>query len=317
LGRFELWLRVRDCGDAAVILERGLPELTRLAVNYLRGAFATMELSTSQVGHLISAIRRLVLVAEALGAVIPDHPVHLRTLWRIHRAWQLAVPSEFRTPVSYKSCLAIAITLWLQGRWGVALLTLLGWHCLLRPSEARMLRWSDILTFGPEDRHRYEGVYGIIRIEDPKTRRVIGHATHQHVLLECLGLATLLRACRAAMATSPPDARIWAGADHEYFRIFVGVARDLGLASLHLTPGGLRGGGATDHWLRRRDVQALRRRGRWTNVKTLERYVQEGASQLQQQQSLPNAAAARLDSLAALAPAFFTEAAAAYGPGQV
>ena len=38
---------------------------------------------------------------------------------------------------------------------------------------------------------------------------------------------------------------------------------------------GLRGGGATDHWLRNQNLPALRRRGRWANEKTVERYVQE------------------------------------------
>ena len=87
------------------------------------------------------------------------------------------------------------------------------------------------------------------------------------------------------------------------------IVKGLGLAPLHLTPGGLRGGGATDHWLRRRDVQALRRRGRWTNIKTLERYVQEGASQLQQQRLIPRTAADTLEQLTQIAPAFFEEAA--------
>ena len=41
-------------------------------------------------------------------------------------------------------------------------------------------------------------------------------------------------------------------------------------------PAGLRGGGATDSSLRTRDVMALRRRGRWTQLETLDRYLQKG-----------------------------------------
>ena len=39
---------------------------------------------------------------------------------------------------------------------------------------------------------------------------------------------------------------------------------------------GLRGGGATDDFLRQGNVERLRRRGRWCNLVTIERYVQEG-----------------------------------------
>ena len=49
----------------------------------------------------------------------------------------------------------------------------------------------------------------------------------------------------------------------------------LGVDSLHLVPSGLRGRGATDYFLRTRNIPNLRRRGRWTSEKTLERYVQE------------------------------------------
>eukprot|EP00973_Karenia_brevis_P004915 677509-Karenia_brevis.AAC.1 len=42
------------------------------------------------------------------------------------------------------------------------------------------------------------------------------------------------------------------------------------------TPAGLRGGGATDFFLRHQDTLALRRRGRWTQLITLDRYLQEG-----------------------------------------
>ena len=49
---------------------------------------------------------------------------------------------------------------------------------------------------------------------------------------------------------------------------------------LHFTLGGLRGGGATEHLLKRHNVPLLRRRGRWTQLNTLDRYLQEGLSAL-------------------------------------
>ena len=51
---------------------------------------------------------------------------------------------------------------------------------------------------------RYEKVYGIVQITEPKTRRMTGHATQQHVLLECPGIFQLVN----AMKTSIPDHKL-------------------------------------------------------------------------------------------------------------
>ena len=70
---------------------------------------------------------------------------------------------------------------------------------------------------------------------------------------------------------------IWTPPPERHRPLFKQVLKHIGVQSLGLTPAGLRGGGATDFWLRTRDVPALRRRGRWSNEKTLERHLQEGA----------------------------------------
>ena len=49
---------------------------------------------------------------------------------------------------------------------------------------------------------------------------------------------------------------------------------------LRFTVGGLRGGGATEHFLKHQNVPLLRRRGRWTQLNTLDRYLQEGVAAL-------------------------------------
>ena len=72
-------------------------------------------------------------------------------------------------------------------------------------------------------------------------------------------------------------------------------------ADLHWQPAGLRGGGATEHFLRHRGVQGLRRRGRWTQLATLDRYLQEGVLLLAQRTE----EAKRLRHMAHLGAAFF------------
>ena len=46
----------------------------------------------------------------------------------------------------------------------------------------------------------------------------------------------------------------------------------------NFSPGGLRGGGATLHYLSERNMTELQRRGRWKAPTTLEHYVQVAAS---------------------------------------
>ena len=70
---------------------------------------------------------------------------------------------------------------------------------------------------------------------------------------------------------------------------------------LHWQPAGLRGGGATEHFLRHQDVQGPRRRGRWTQLTTLDRYLQEGVLLLAHRTE----EAKRLRHLAHLGAAFF------------
>ena len=60
-------------------------------------------------------------------------------------------------------------------------------------------------------------------------------------------------------------------------------------------------------WLRTRDIPALRRRGRWSNERTLERYLQEGAYFLCTT-FVPTDTDARLDSFVELAPILLASA---------
>jgi hypothetical protein len=74
--------------------------------------------------------------------------------------------------------------------------------------------------------------------------------------------------------------------------------------NMKITPAGLRGGGATHHCLMNRDSPLLRRRCRWSNEKTIERYCQESVYFLQRA-AMCSYAAAAVDRLAVLAAATF------------
>ena len=302
---FEQFLAVRDIKSVSELARAGLPCLVDWTVRYLRASFYGGCLSASQVWTLLAALRRYVTLVRTLGGDLPDPTSHFSVLWRLHRSWALAIPCDFRTPVPHSVALAVAVTSWLLG-WPVpSLLTLLSFHCLLRPAEARSLRWCDLHCFTEDEQCRYPGVYGLIGIGLPKTRRMPGHAAHQHVLVESEGLGRLLRKMIWHFPPEDRSQQLWTLRESQHLAQFYVVLQRLGVRSLQLTLHGLRGGGATEHWLSQRDIPGLRRRGRWTSERTLERYVQEGAFCLHTL-SLDNDSASKIRELATLAPSFFT-----------
>ena len=64
--KFEQWLQVQR--GLPELLETGLSSLVAVTVEYLRGAIASAALSSSEVGTLISGIRRFLLLAQAMEA---------------------------------------------------------------------------------------------------------------------------------------------------------------------------------------------------------------------------------------------------------
>ena len=145
---------------------------------------------------------------------------------------------SFRTPVS---------------RW---LKTLLSFHCLLRPAKARQLRWCDGTMFDGSLSTHCEQVYGIVNI------RMAGHAPQQHVLLEYPGICQLDNTMTSSILDLRLDTSIWKFTAAQHFAYFQRQPRSFGVSHQHCTLHGIRGGGATDHWLQFRDLPLLRRGGR-------------------------------------------------------
>ena len=122
--------RVRDVHGLEDLAIDGLNELGHLCFQYLRTCFAVGSLGPGQAGTLMSGLTWRNL------ADLEDRQSVFRTLWRVHRSWSLAIPAEFRTPVSHEIVLRAAISAWLHNVPELSLLTLLSFHCLLRPAEA-------------------------------------------------------------------------------------------------------------------------------------------------------------------------------------
>ena len=193
-----------------------------VTVRYLRSSFHTGVLSAGQVGNLIAALRRYITLVKSLGGDLPDTKSHFGILWKLHRSWLMAIPQDFRAPVPLNVALAIAVASWLAGWHELALLTLVSFHCLLRPAEARNLRWEDLHCFDEQQRARYPGLFGLIGVALPKTRRLAAHAWHQHVLVECPGLGRLLRAALVHLAPNDRSQTIWNRQPSQHLTQFYG-----------------------------------------------------------------------------------------------
>ena len=151
-----------------------LNELGHVCSQYLRACVASSSLGPGQAA-LISGLRRYVLLARSCVADLEG---------RVHRSWSLTISAEFRTPVSHKIALSVAMSASLHNVPELSLLALLPFHCLLHPAEARQLRRCDVKIVDGSLSTRYEKVYGIVYIRETKTRRMAGHAAQQHVFLE-------------------------------------------------------------------------------------------------------------------------------------
>jgi hypothetical protein len=115
---------------------------------------------------------------------------------------------------------------------------------------------------------------GVVVIRNPKTRGRF--AKTQHVLLDDAGVLEVIRCLKRSRR---PGERIFC----TYAVMYASSRRVLSILGLaHYSLGGLRAGGATQHWLTAFRLDVLRRRGRWTSERSLEHYIQEAVSAMTQ-----------------------------------
>ncbi|CAE8601161.1 unnamed protein product [Polarella glacialis] len=117
-------------------------------------------------------------------------------------------------------------------------------------------------------------------IRKPKMRQH-PHPRKQFSVIEDPWVAGWVDWMTSTLTAEEADTPLWPHGYPAFYRLWDKTLGEMGLASLHLTPGSLRAGGATHHFLKYQDVPRLRRRGRWRVEGTLEHYVQEGLYALQ------------------------------------
>ena len=276
LKAFESWLALRDSTMEKIMLASGAPGLVGTGIAYLRSVGQDRHLSAYAANTFAAALRRYVLLASSLGFPCVDYRSIMRPMWRVVRSWNLAVPPEFRQPVPGVIALALAAWAWVSGHLRFMVTVLLSHHCLLRPEEAREMLFGDIVLFEEAESEEYNNTLGLVAVTKPKTRRNPAHAARQHVIIEDAALARLLQKLLAPVPAYAMRQKLWHRPARDFLDLWHQGLLAVGAPTANWLPAGLRGGGATENFLRNKDIQALRRRGRWTQMSTLERYLQEG-----------------------------------------
>ena len=217
----------------------------------------------------------LVYAITAVQDAYPAYRSQLTPAWQIDKKWQAAEPGECRPVISQpilQAAIALAV-LWNWTDW--AAVTLLGFLCMLHPTELIFLTRGDLVF--PADALSSDRI-GYVHSKNPKTARF---ARRQHCRFDD---QVTLEFLEALFLKLPWSARLFRGSLHMYRKQWNAIMTRLGvpcsLAQRGATPGVLRGSGATFLYLETEDLPLVAWRGRWAKVKTVEFYLQEVAAQL-------------------------------------
>ena len=195
--------------------------------------------------------------------------------WQIDRKWQRAEPGECCPVISapiVRAMVSIAL-LWSWPRFAAILL--IGFLCMLHPAEYLVLTRGDLLL--PID-YLSRGRVAYVHVRNPKTARF---ARRQHSRLEDHSVLSFLELMFESLLF---DARLYPGSRHTFKSQWNAILGRLGVPFARvdrgITPGVLRGSGATHFYLETEDLSRVAWRGRWSRQKTLEFYLQEVAAQM-------------------------------------
>ena len=135
----------------------------------------------------------------------------------------------------------------------------------LRPSSVQILREHDVL---------------VVTIRQAKTWKFAARV--QTVVLDCPVLLRAWRKIKYILCVGTPTRRVFPFSIETLERRLAAILRALGVPGV-ATLASFRTGGATEEWIRHRDLPGLRLLGRWGVEKTLEHYIQEATAFLQEE----------------------------------
>ena len=193
---------------------------------------------------------------------------HLHGAWELLEAWEKAELPCRACPITAEMLLGLCGALVQSGFWRDAFLALAGFHLLLRTGEILTLRAGDLML-------RSDGTVSVVRLRDTKGQKLKGD--HEAVEVHDPAVSRLL----AVLAEGLSPADLLLPSRSEYWRHRWNLAvRRVSLEDAHIKSYSLRRGGATAHFRELGHDDRTVERGRWGNVATARRYVDEGVASL-------------------------------------
>ena len=217
----------------------------------------------------------LVYAITAIQDRFPQYRFQLGAAWQIDKKWQQAEPGHCRAVLSLPVLQAMICQalIWRWPRW--AGVTLLGFAGMLHPSEFIGLRRCDLML--PADMGLDLSAI-FVHLRSPKTSRF---ARQQHVKI-CD--RDVVRFTMEFFSHFPLEEKLFGASLFSYRSQWNAICSKLQIPCRQLqhglTPGSLRGSGATSLYLQTEDIPLICWRGRWARLKTLEFYLQEVAAQV-------------------------------------
>ena len=227
-----------------------------------------------------------VYALTAVQDVYPQHRPFLGGAWQVDKKWQIAEPGQCRPVLSlpiFRAAVSVAL-LWKWKRW--AAITMIAFAGMLHPAEFIGLERCDLML--PRDTFFSIDVL-YIHLKNPKTYRF---ARQQHVKISDPEIISFVD---ALFGKFPLKMKLFGGSISMYRNQWNAIMNVLGVPCKQVergvTPGSLRGSGATCLYLQTENIPLICWRGRWSRVKTLEFYLQEVAAQVMHHSLKPGAKA--------------------------
>jgi hypothetical protein len=276
-------------GSAAGLCRRALPQgsaaelcrrLCRRAVVRTLSLEAFLDLDIEQADRMLAAHGHYCFTVqhsrlqfmETINAVVDLRRAWRRCLpqsWDVAWVWRGLVESHSHIPMPDFVFLAFC-SLSLLWNWpDIVALLIGGFLGLLRPGELHHLQGQDIIF--PSHFSRFNHMF--LAIRSPKNRCIC--ARREHVRIDDLEVLPLFRSIKNVLQ---PSDQIFAGTQREFRNCFEQLCMYFDIRcndTNGLAPASLRAGGATFLYQQCDQPEVVRFRGRWSNNRMLEIYIQE------------------------------------------
>ena len=217
----------------------------------------------------------LVYAITSVQQLRPEFRRQLCGAWQVDKRWQMEEPGQCRAVLSAPVLRAILALALMWDWYAFAGIVSLGFGCMLHPNEFLNLIRKD-LVFPEDTLMEQHMIYVFIR--NPKTARF---ARRQHSRLDDPSLQFLVRCVFRHLSL---EDRLFPASVAAFRRQWNSLLDRLGVPRRQseggATPGTLRGSGATHEYLQSADIVSIQWKGRWSQIKTLEHYIQEVGAQL-------------------------------------